>query len=110
MLQLCIERVRGSVFVARARKNGARLRDTARAAERLRHLLIWKLIALFEEGVRSRALDCAATASCSGSGRAGGGGGGGGICDWCRRRMDVGAVGGGGGSGGRGGGANDAVV
>jgi len=45
MLPLFIERVRGPDFVAWARKDGALFRGIALAAERPRHLLLFKLIA-----------------------------------------------------------------
>jgi len=50
MLQLYIEQVRGPTFVLWARRDGAVLRDIERAAGRLCHLLICKLIACREGG------------------------------------------------------------
>ena len=50
MMQLFIERMRGPDFLAWARRDGAILRDMVRAAERLRHTFLSKLIELRGRG------------------------------------------------------------
>jgi len=59
MMQLFIERMRRPDCLAWARRDGAILRDMARAAERVRHNLLSKLIELRGRGCQvARASGC----------------------------------------------------